>query len=234
MRIAGIVGLALALLIAGCSSKPASPGAQAPGAASAVAPGQPAAPSASTSTAGTTSAPATARPPVSSSSTSTTATASGAAARETANAAVAPSTVAGQSSVIPASPAAKASAAANAKAPVAQPPKKESAAPEVAKKSPPTLDLASLEQRLKGTSAIGVLSKIALKNQVDDLLGQFRAFYQGKLKTTLAELRRPYDLLVLKVLALLQDTDPELASAIVASREAIWGILADPKKFATI
>jgi hypothetical protein len=171
---------------------------------------------------------------VSSSSTSTTATPSGAAARETANAAVAPSTVAGKGGVIPASPAAKASAAANAKAPVVQPPKKESAAPEVAKKSPPTLDLASLEQRLTGTSAIGVLSKIALKNQVDDLLGQFRAFYQGKLKTTLAELRRPYDLLVLKVLSLLQDSDPELASAIVASREAIWGILADPKKFATI
>ncbi len=241
MRIAAIVGLALALLIAGCSSKPAAPGAQAPGAASAVAPGQAAAPSASTSTAGTASAPATARPPVSSSSTSTAATASGAAARETVNAevapataAVAPSTAAGESGVIPASPAAKASAAANAKAPVAQPPKKETAAPEVAKKSPPTLDLTSLEQRLKGTSAIGVLSKIALKNQVDDLLGQFRAFYQGKLKTTLAELRRPYDLLVLKVLSLLQDSDPELASAIVASREAIWGILADPKKFATI
>jgi hypothetical protein len=41
-------------------------------------------------------------------------------------------------------------------------------------------------------------------------------------------------LLLLKVLSLLQDSDPELASAIVASREAIWGILADPKKFATI
>jgi len=240
MRIAGIVGLALALLMAGCSSKPAAPGAQAPSAAAPVAPAQPAAPSASTSTAGTTSAPATARPPVSSSSTSTASTQGGAAPRETANAAVAPaaavapSTAAGQRGAIPASPAAKASAAANAKAPVAQPPKKESAAPEVAKKSPPTLDLASLEQRLTGTSAIGVLSKIALKNQVDDLLGQFRAFYQGKLKTTLAELRRPYDLLVLKVLSLLQDSDPELASAIVASREAIWGILADPKKFATI
>ena len=234
MRIAGIVGLALALLMAGCSSKPAAPGAQVPSAAAPEVPAQPAAPSASTSTAGTTSAPATARPPVSSSSTSTASTPSGPAARETANAAVAPSTAAGKSGVIPASPAAKASAAANAKAPVAQPPKKESAAPEVAKKSPPTLDLASLEQRLTSTSAIGVLSKIALKNQVDDLLGQFRAFYQGTVKTTLAELRRPYDLLVLKVLSLLQDSDPELASAIVASREAIWGILADPKKFATI
>ena len=103
-----------------------------------------------------------------------------------------------------------------------------------AKNAPPTLDLASLTQRLKDTNAIGVLTKIALKNQVDDLLAQFRAFYQGKLKITLAELRRPYDLLVLKVLSLLQDGDPSLASAIVASREAIWGILADPKKFATV
>ena len=39
---------------------------------------------------------------------------------------------------------------------------------------------------------------------------------------------------LLKVLALLQDTDPPLAAAIVASREAIWGILADPDKFTTL
>ena len=129
--------------------------------------------------------------------------------------------------------AAKAPAAAT-KAPIAQAAKKESTAPAVAKKASPTLDLTSLEQRLKDTDAIGVLTKIALKNQVDDLLDQFRAYYQGKLKTTLAELRRPYDRLVLKVLSLLQDSDPSLASAIVASREAIWGILSDPAKFATI
>jgi hypothetical protein len=110
---------------------------------------------------------------------------------------------------------------------------KNEAAQEMAKqKAEPPLDLASLETRLKDTKAIGVLTKIALKNQVDDLLNQFRAFYSGKLKTTLTELRRPYDLLVLKVLSLLQDSDPSLAAAIVASREAIWGILSDPVKFA--
>ena len=94
------------------------------------------------------------------------------------------------------------------------------------------LDLTSLETRLRETEAIGVMTKIALKNQVDDLLNQFRAFYAGKLKTTLAELRRPYDLLVLKVLSLLQDSDPSLAAAIAASREAIWVILSDRMKFA--
>ena len=79
-----------------------------------------------------------------------------------------------------------------------------------------------------------MLTKITLKNQVDDLLDQFRAFYKGKLKTDLASLRRSYDLLVLKVLSLLEDSDQSLAAAIVASREAIWAILSDPAKFATI
>ena len=112
----------------------------------------------------------------------------------------------------------------------AAPPAKET--PQAAKPKEPPLDLGSLETRLKETKAIGIMTKISLKNQVDDLLNQFRAFYAGKLKTTLAELRRPYDLLVLKVLSLLQDADPSLAAAIVASREAIWGILSDPVKFA--
>lgn len=98
----------------------------------------------------------------------------------------------------------------------------------------PPLDMKSLEARLKDTQAIGVFTKIALKNQVNDLLDQFRAYYQGRLKITLADLRRPYEMLLQKVLALLQDGDPPLAGAIVASREAIWGILADPAKFATI
>jgi hypothetical protein len=136
----------------------------------------------------------------------------------------------------PAAPPATKTPAPVAAAPVpgAQPAKKATGSVGTAKPTLPTLDLQSLETELKQTNAIGVMTKIALKNQVDDLLNQFRAFYAGKLKTTLAELRRPYDLLVLKVLSLLQDSDPSLAAAIVASREAIWGILSDPAKFATI
>ncbi len=98
----------------------------------------------------------------------------------------------------------------------------------------PALDLASLEQRLKDTKAIGVFTKLSLKNQVDDLLGRFRDFYASKGTATLAELRQRYDLLMLKVLSVLQDGDPALAAAISASREAIWAILADPRKFATL
>ena len=116
-----------------------------------------------------------------------------------------------------------------------QVPKKDSIAPELLKQiASPPFDLTSLEKRLKETQGIGVLAKIALRYQVDDLLSEFRAFHKGKVKTTLAELRRPYDLLVSTVLSLLQDNDPSLAAAVVASREAIWGILSDPAKFAAI
>jgi len=100
--------------------------------------------------------------------------------------------------------------------------------------APPALDLAALKEQLKETKAIGVFTKITLKNQVDDLLQQFRDYYQGKAKVTMAQLRRSYDLLLMKVLSLLQDADQKLAAAIVSSREAIWGLLADPKKFATL
>ncbi|MEP6998102.1 MAG: hypothetical protein ABI900_10650 [Betaproteobacteria bacterium] len=144
-----------------------------------------------------------------------------------------------------AAPAPPAQTAARPPAPEAKAPAKTAAAPvaaatkaappaEAAKPKAPPLDLKALEANLKETKAIGVLTKLSLKNQVDDLLAQFRAFYQGKLKTTLAELRRPFDLLVLKLLALLQDSDPSLAAAIIASREAIWGILSDPVKFASL
>ena len=93
------------------------------------------------------------------------------------------------------------------------------------------LDLATLEQRLRDTRAIGVFTKLSLKNQVDDLLNAFRAFHRGQLKASLADLRQRYDMLLLKVLSLLQDGDPPLATAISASRDAIWGILADREKF---
>lgn len=98
----------------------------------------------------------------------------------------------------------------------------------------PTLDLAALEQRLRDTHAVGLFTKLSLKNQVDDLLDQFRTLYRRQAKMPPASLRQQYDLLLLKVLSLLQDGDPPLAAAIASSREAIWSILADPQKFSSI
>jgi hypothetical protein len=98
----------------------------------------------------------------------------------------------------------------------------------------PTLNLADLEQRLRDTRAIGVFTKLSLKNQVDDLLKAFRDLYRNANQRPPAELRQRYDGLLLKVLTLLQDGDPPLAAAIASSREAIWNILADPEQFAKI
>ena len=76
-----------------------------------------------------------------------------------------------------------------------------------------------------------MLTKIAVKNQSDDLLERFRAYHRQQGATALSDLRRSYDMLFLKLLALLQDGDPPLAKDIDRSRAAIWEILADPQKF---
>jgi hypothetical protein len=98
----------------------------------------------------------------------------------------------------------------------------------------PTLDMAALEKRLRDTSAIGLFTKLSLKNQVDELLQQFRGYHSKRTATPLSELRQRYESLLNKVLGLLQSGDPDLAKAVSASREAIWGILTDPQKFAAI
>lgn len=113
-------------------------------------------------------------------------------------------------------------------------PPKPAAAAVVASTVAAPLDLTALKEKLKATKAIGVFTKISLKNQVDDLMKQFSDYYQGKGKSTMPELRRAYDLLLMKVLSLLQDSDQKLASEVVSSREAIWALLSDPKKFATL
>jgi hypothetical protein len=97
-----------------------------------------------------------------------------------------------------------------------------------------TLDLDGLTEALRATPAIGFLTKLALKNQVDDLLDEFRAYHAGTSTRQATELRRSFELLVMKVLTLLQDKDPPLATSIASSREALWEMLVDPKKFATL
>jgi hypothetical protein len=134
-------------------------------------------------------------------------------------------------------PAPKPSSAATQPAqPQSKPPSTASAPPSAATKppapAPAPLDLASLEERLKETSAIGLLTKLSLKNQVDDLVGEFRAYHRGVRPPTLSQLRPAFELLLMKVLSLLQDRDPKLAHDVSTSRDAIWGVLVDPHKLA--
>jgi hypothetical protein len=69
---------------------------------------------------------------------------------------------------------------------------------------------------------------------VDELLERFKAHHEGRDPTPLSQLRQPYETLIRQVLSLLQDKDPSLASSIAASREAIWGVLADRNRFSSL
>jgi len=143
-----------------------------------------------------------------------------------------PATVAPATAVAPPKPPPKPVAAVAAvPAPAQQVMPKVAAVPAAPQLSPVPLDFKSLATRLRETKAIGVFTKLALKNQVDDLVDKFRAYHKRQGTATLAELRRDYDMLLLKVLSLLQDSDPPLARDIVKSRAAIWSILEDPRKF---
>lgn len=100
-----------------------------------------------------------------------------------------------------------------------------------AREKDPPLDVESLKERLRATAAIGVLAKISLRRQMDELLESIRLHHDGRRSPDLVALRKPYDALVVKVLALLRDGDPLLARSIASSREAIWAILVDREKF---
>jgi hypothetical protein len=97
-----------------------------------------------------------------------------------------------------------------------------------------TYDVKALVGRLRETNAIGFFTKLALKNQIDDLMGRFRRFHAREEETPLEQLRNQFNLLFMKVVALLQDRDPTLGQEIAKGREILWGKLADPREFARL
>jgi hypothetical protein len=98
----------------------------------------------------------------------------------------------------------------------------------------PQLDFKAMEQRLRDTSAIGVFTKLSIKNQVDDLLKAFREYHAGRTPPTLDDLHQRYDGLLLKVVTLVQNDDATLAASISASRSAIWERLSNRESFQAI
>lgn len=93
-------------------------------------------------------------------------------------------------------------------------------------------DIDALVARLRATKAIGFFTKLALKNEIDDLMDRFRRFHTGEGSAPLEKLRDHYNLLFMKVITLLQDGDPPLGQEIAGAREILWVKLADPREFA--
>lgn len=94
------------------------------------------------------------------------------------------------------------------------------------------LNLSSLEQRVRDTGAISIFQKLALQKDVDDLLAKIRHAHAGG-TANVAPLRRPYDKLLANIESQLW-RDPQLAGEISASREAIWEVLSDRTRFASL
>jgi hypothetical protein len=115
-----------------------------------------------------------------------------------------------------------------ATAPVVPPPAPAASTPK------PQLDFKAMEQRLRDTSAIGVFTKLSIKNQADDLLNAFRGYYAGHVPPTLDDLHGRFDGLLLKVVSLVQSDDATLASSISASRGAIWEKLSNKESFSSL
>ncbi len=131
-------------------------------------------------------------------------------------------------------PRAKVEAKASVAAPAVAEPAKAAAPVVVERKAEPSLNVSDLTTGLRQTNAIGAFTKLALKNQLDDLLQKFQATHQSGQQPRAAGLRQPFDALVGKVTGLLQSGDPVLARKIENSREGIWAILSDPEKFKSV
>jgi len=94
--------------------------------------------------------------------------------------------------------------------------------------------IVNLVARIRETGAIGFFTKLALKNQIDDLVSEFREFHAEVSDIELSVLNDQFNLLLMKVITLLQDDDSKLFQDIVNAREFLWMNLADPEMFARL
>lgn len=91
------------------------------------------------------------------------------------------------------------------------------------------LDLDTLIERLKQTQAIGVLTKLVLRSDVNDLIDEVRRYKRTKgTESQLERIKAHFNGLLLKVLTLLND-DPKLAQDIQRARDNLWQHLMEVK-----
>ena len=91
-------------------------------------------------------------------------------------------------------------------------------------------DPKTLAQSLRHTNAIGFFTKLQLKDDIDTLVEELRQLDRGKGDATLHQLYERFQLLVHKIVSLLQDKDPNLARRITDARQNMWKWLSDPNK----
>jgi hypothetical protein len=96
------------------------------------------------------------------------------------------------------------------------------------------LDLDALIKGLTKTRAIGLFSKLSDKGEAEELMKAVSSYHEAGGNPTLEQLRERYDLLVNKVLVMLQGKDEPLAQSISGARELLWTDVSDPVRFARL
>jgi len=91
------------------------------------------------------------------------------------------------------------------------------------------VDYKELEERLKNTDAIGFFTKLAIRNDIIDLVDKIKQYRKkSMLKAKMKEIRARFDGLLLKIIALLEE-DPDLSRDLYVGRESIWESLLEVK-----
>lgn len=91
------------------------------------------------------------------------------------------------------------------------------------------VDFKLLKERLKNTDAIGFFTKLAIRNDIVDLMDKIKKYRKKSLlKIKMKEIRSSFDGLLLKIIALLRD-DPILSRDLYVGRESIWESLLEVK-----
>jgi hypothetical protein len=89
-----------------------------------------------------------------------------------------------------------------------------------------------LLQRFSDSKAVGVFTKLSIKNNITHLNQSFGTYHQGKRPPTIEELRESYDLMVQEIMVLIQNKDPVLARDLYETRLLLWSYLVEPDKYA--
>jgi hypothetical protein len=96
------------------------------------------------------------------------------------------------------------------------------------------LDLQMLSGALRDTKAVGTMTKIRLKSDINMVLTRLENWHAGKTKFTLDELEEQYNLLLMKIATLINDRDQVLHQQICNSWVGLWLDLKDPDSFRKI
>ena len=96
------------------------------------------------------------------------------------------------------------------------------------------LDVVTLKVRLRETSAIGLVTKIALKQDIERLIHGLADYHAGRTATPLATLHEMYSTLVTRTVGLLEHDETELARELTSSSDRLWTELSDPDRFAAL